>query len=64
MIATPRYRPHEAVSAEDVYIAVDSSGEVLGMGVWRERGEKLPELVSLDSKPVGYIRIGEIKTVI
>ncbi len=64
MIATPRYRPHAIAPAEDVYIAVNSSGEVLGIGVRREKGEKLPELVALDSKPVGYIRIGEIEAIL
>jgi hypothetical protein len=64
MIATPRYRPNEIAPAEDVYIAVDSSGEVLSIGVRREQGEKLPELVALDSKPVGYIRVGEVEAIL
>lgn len=61
MIATPQYWPREIAPAEDVYVAVDSSGEVLGMGVRREEGQELPELVALDSQPIGYVRIGEVE---
>jgi len=61
MNATPRYRPHEPVPAEDVYVAVDRSGEVLSVAVWRRKGQELPELLAADSNPVGYIRIGEIE---
>jgi hypothetical protein len=60
--ATPRYRAHENAPAEGVYVAVDRSGEVLGMGVRRRKGEELPELVAADSDPVGYVRVGEVET--
>jgi len=63
MIAIPRYRPHETAPAEDVYVAVDRSGEVLSMGIWRLKGQELPELVAADADPVGYVRIGEIESI-
>lgn len=62
MKATPRYRPRESAPAEDVYVAVDRSGEVLSVAVWRTKGQELPELLAADSNPVGYIRIGEIES--
>jgi hypothetical protein len=61
MKATPRYRPHEPVPAEGIYVAVDRSGEVLDMGIRRRKGEELPELVAADSDPVGYVRVGEFE---
>ncbi len=62
MKAKPRYKPYESAPAEDVYVAVDSSGEVLSIGVRRRKGQELPKLVTADSDPVGYIRVGEIET--
>lgn len=59
MKATPRYRPKDPAPVEGVYVAVDRSGEVLSIGVRREKGQELPELVATDAEPIGYIRIGE-----
>lgn len=59
MFATPRYRPHETVPAEGIYVAIDRSGEVLSVAVRRKKGQELPELLATDSEPMGYIRIGE-----
>ena len=62
MKAKPRYKPNEVAPAEGVYVAIDSSGEVLSLGVRRREGQELPELVTSEGEPVGYIRIGEIET--
>jgi hypothetical protein len=60
--ARPEYRPNELAPEEGVYVAIDSSGEVLSLGVRRREGQELPELVTDDGEPVGYIRIGEVET--
>lgn len=64
MKAKPRYKPKESAPVEGVYVAVDRSGEVLGMAVRRKKGQELPELLADDSEPVGYIRIGEFEAIL
>jgi hypothetical protein len=60
--AKPQYKPNQVAPTEGVYVAIDSSGEVLSLGVRRRKGQDLPELVTSDGEPVGYIRIGEVET--
>jgi hypothetical protein len=61
MLATPKYRAYENAPAEDTYVAVNHSGEILSVTMWRKKGERLPEL-RVDGRSVGYIRIGEVET--
>lgn len=64
MIARPRYKPDEAAPAEGVYVPIDSTGEILRLGVWRCKGQELPKLVTEDGEPVGYIRVGETEATV
>jgi len=61
MKATPIYWPREAAPAEDIYVAVDRSGEVLSLAIWCKKGQELPELLSGYANPIGYVRFGEIE---
>jgi len=61
LIATPEYRAHERAPAEDTYVLVDRSGEILSVAVRCEEGERLPELAVAGSNPIGYVRIGRIE---
>jgi len=61
MLATPKYRAYESAPAEDTYVAVSRSGEVLSVTMWLKKGERLPEL-RVDGRSVGFIRVGEVET--
>lgn len=59
MRATPRFKPGQPAPTEGSYAAIDASGEIQGVAVWRRKGEVLPELVFAGSGLLGYVRVGE-----
>ncbi len=61
MKARPSFRPREMAPVEDVYIAVDRSGEVLSTAVLCKQGQELPALLIAEADMIGYIRIGEVE---
>jgi hypothetical protein len=62
MFATPIHRTHERVTVPGTFVPVNEAGEALAVAIRLSEGEKLPELVTDDVTPVGYIRIGQDST--